>query len=51
MVVDSWRDRVIPFRALHDDERFQGMTFRRVPGAANPHPLTEEHWAALISYL
>ncbi|WP_405147683.1 EVE domain-containing protein [Sphaerisporangium sp. NBC_01403] len=51
LVIDSWHDRVIPFKTLRDDERLEGMMFRQMPGGKNPHPLTEDHWNAFMSYL
>ncbi|MEV5407526.1 EVE domain-containing protein [Thermopolyspora sp. NPDC052614] len=51
LMVDSWHDCEIPFKTLRDDMRFEGMAFRKVPGASNPHPLSEAHWSALMSYL
>jgi len=51
VAVDSWHDCVIPFKTLRADKRFDGMAFREMPGAPNPHPLTKTHWDALMSYL
>jgi Protein of unknown function DUF55. len=51
VIVESWHDCLIPFQELRDDKRFDGMTFRDMPGASNPHPLTKIHWDALMSYL
>lgn len=51
VAVDSWHDCVIPFKTLRADKRFDGMAFREMPGAPNPHPLTRTHWDALMSYL
>jgi hypothetical protein len=49
--IDAWHDRQISFKDLRADDRLTGMSFLAVPGAANPHPLTDEHWNALMTYL
>ncbi|MFI6392509.1 EVE domain-containing protein [Nonomuraea sp. NPDC050540] len=51
LVIDSWHDRRVAFKTLRADARFEGMKFIGMPGAPNPHPVTEAQWAALMTYL
>ncbi|GLX95032.1 EVE domain-containing protein [Herbidospora sp. NBRC 101105] len=49
--IEQWLDVDITFGQLRADKRFEGMGFIRMPGAANPHPVTEAQWEAFMSHL